>query len=233
MPYWRLSDDPTLWPNPAEAMPDGIVAIGGDLVPERLVQAYARGIFPWYSDGQPILWHCPDPRFVLLPSKLHVSKSLRRSINKGTYRIELDVAFPEIIAACAKQRRPGQRGTWITRDMKSAYVQLFELGLAHSAAAFLGDALVGGLYGVSLGRTFFGESMFANAPDASKTAFVALVEQLQRWDFDLIDCQQETEHLERFGAESWPREKFLAVLSESIDRPTRQGRWRLEPFEGR
>lgn len=222
-----LGPDPTRFPPVEEADEDGILAVGGDLSPPRLVEAYRRGIFPWYSEGLPILWHCPDPRFALEPKKMHVPKSLRKVMRRGTYEVRLDTAFEAVIDGCAKTRRPGQRGTWITRDMRKAYVRLHQLGLAHSAEAWVGDELMGGLYGVSLGAVFYGESMFARADDASKVAFATLVEWLASWGVELIDCQQETEHLKRFGAEPWPRTKFVAELERLMQFPTRQGRWSL------
>ncbi|MEW6432847.1 MAG: leucyl/phenylalanyl-tRNA--protein transferase [Myxococcota bacterium] len=227
-----LGPDPTRFPPVDEADEDGILAVGGDLSPDRLVEAYRRGIFPWYSEGLPILWHCPDPRFVLEPKKLHVPKSLRKVMKRGTYEVRLDTAFEQVIDGCARARRPGQRGTWITRDMRKAYVRLHQLGLAHSAEAWAGGELMGGLYGVSLGAVFYGESMFARANDASKVAFVTLVEWAASWGVELIDCQQQTEHLGRFGAESWPRTKFVAELERLMRFPTRQGRWSLQAGEG-
>lgn len=225
MPIFLLNDDEEAFPPPALADPSGILAVGGDLSPRRLIAAYARGIFPWYSDGQPILWHSPDPRFVLEPSKLHVPKSLRKAIRQGRFDFRLDTAFEQVITRCAEVRRPGQRGTWITDDMHDAYVELHRLGFAHSAESWAEGQLVGGLYGVSLGSVFFGESMFALAPDASKAAFAQLVERLVAWGFTLIDCQQETEHLARFGAEAWPRPRFLEALEEGLKHPTRRGPW--------
>lgn len=222
-----LGPDPTRFPPVDEADEDGILAVGGDLTTERLVEAYKRGVFPWYSEGLPILWHCPDPRFVLTPDKLHVPKSLRKVMKRGTYEVRLDTAFEQVIDGCAKTRRPGQRGTWITRDMRRAYVTLHHLGLAHSAEAWRGDELVGGLYGVSLGEVFYGESMFARADDASKVAFVTLVEWLVRWGVQLVDCQQETQHLARFGAEAWPRRRFVAEVERLVRAPTRLGPWSL------
>jgi leucyl/phenylalanyl-tRNA--protein transferase len=214
---------------PAErADEDGLLAVGGDLRPERLLLAYSRGIFPWYEEGQPILWHSPDPRMVLRAGNLHVPRSLEKTIRKRPFRVSLDEAFPAVIEACAAVRRPGQRGTWITRAMRSAYVRLHELGFAHSVEAWTDDRLVGGLYGVSLGGAFFGESMFARAADASKVAFVTLVRQLARWRIELVDCQVHTEHLARFGAEEWPRARFLRALARVLELPTRQGRWLLE-----
>jgi leucyl/phenylalanyl-tRNA--protein transferase len=224
-----LGDDPEQWPPVEQTHSDGILAFGGDLKPQRLVNAYARGIFPWYSEGLPILWHCPDPRFVLDPPDLHVPKSLEKNLKRGLYTVKLDTAFEAVIDGCAKSKRPGQRGTWITRDMRAAYVQLHRLGLAHSAEAWDGDTLVGGLYGVSIGDVYYGESMFARSPDASKIAFVTLVRQLTAWGIGLIDCQQETEHLARFGAVSWPRAKFVKRVAELVTAPTRKGPWKLDP----
>jgi leucyl/phenylalanyl-tRNA--protein transferase len=157
-----------------------------------------------------------------------VPKSLEKNIRRAVYEVRLDTAFEAVIEGCAKSKRPGQRGTWITRDMRAAYVQLHRLGLAHSAEAWEGDTLVGGLYGVGLGEVFFGESMFARAPDASKVAFVTLTRQLIAWGVQLIDCQQETEHLKRFGAVSWPRARFVARVAELVHKPTRKGPWKLE-----
>jgi leucyl/phenylalanyl-tRNA--protein transferase len=224
MPVFRL-DDRLEFP-PATLAEDGLLAVGGDLSPERLVLAYSRGIFPWYEEGLPILWHSPDPRMVLEPDRLRVPSSLRKTIRKQPYRLTLDTAFAEVIRACATTPRPGQDGTWITDEMRDAYVKLFRLGLAHSAEAWRGDELVGGLYGVSLGSIFFGESMFAHAPDASKIAFVTLVAELLRRGVTLIDCQVYTDHLARFGAEEWPRERYLRALAQALRRPTQRGRWR-------
>lgn len=213
---------------PAHYAEDGLLAVGGDLSPERLVLAYSSGIFPWYEEGQPILWHSPDPRMVLRAESLRVPRSLRRTMRKGPYRLTFDTVFRNVIEACASVPRPGQRGTWITREMKTAYAALHRRGLAHSVEAWCDDRLVGGLYGVSLGAAFFGESMFAKAPDASKVAFVALVEQLRRWGITLVDCQVHTEHLARFGACEWPRREYLAALKKALARPTRRGRWSFD-----
>ncbi|MBL8919876.1 MAG: leucyl/phenylalanyl-tRNA--protein transferase [Myxococcaceae bacterium] len=227
-----LGSDPHAFPPASNANEDGILAVGGDLSPERLVAAYQRGIFPWYSEGLPILWHCPDPRFVLVPDALHVPKSLKKRQRAAPYGLTLDTAFEQVIDGCAKTKRPGQRGTWITRDMRRAYVTLHELGLAHSCEAWRGDELVGGLYGVSLGRVFYGESMFARADDASKLAFVTLVEWMRTWGVALVDCQQETDHLARFGAQPWPRTKFLEAVEKLARLPTKRGRWRFDPSTG-
>lgn len=227
MPVTRLGSQ-LAFPPPEEAAPDGLLAVGGDLEPPRLLLAYSLGIFPWYEAGLPILWHCPDPRTVLLPSELCVSRSLRRTLRRAPYRLSLDASFESVIRACAETERPGQRGTWITPEMIDAYVRLHELGFAHSAEAWAGEELAGGVYGVSLGSCFFGESMFAAQPDASKVAFVALLRQLERWEFDLVDCQVRTEHLERFGAVGWSRSRFLATLDRSLEKETRRGPWSFD-----
>ena len=227
MPVYRL-DHRLVFP-PADHAEDGLLAVGGDLRPDRLVLAYSSGIFPWYSRGQPILWHSPDPRLVLRAEDLHVPKSLRKTIRKGTFRFTLDQAFPDVIDACARVERRGQRDTWITPEMKRAYVAMHRLGLAHSAEAWQGERLAGGLYGVSLGAAFFGESMFTRVPDASKAAFVVLVEQLRSWGIALIDSQVYTEHVARFGAREWPRRDYLVALRKALRKASRQGRWRLEP----
>lgn len=226
MPVYRL-DQRLVFPPADHADPNGLLAVGGDLSPARLILAYEQGIFPWYEEGVPILWHSPDPRFVILADQLHVPRSLEKQLRRAPYRVELDLRFAEVMRSCARARRPGQRGTWITRDMLAAYVRLHELGLAHSAEAYEGDELVGGLYGVSLGGVFFGESMFARAPDASKIAFVTLVRWLASRGVDLIDCQVETAHTARFGGEHWPRARYLSELERRLARPTLQGRWSL------
>jgi leucyl/phenylalanyl-tRNA--protein transferase len=223
VPIFKL-DERLQFP-PPDLADDGLLAVGGDLRPERLVLAYSHGIFPWYEEGLPILWHSPDPRMVLEADRLHVGRSLRKIVRRGEYRIAYDTAFRAVIEACAATPRPDQDGTWITREMVRAYCQLHELGLAHSIEAWRGRDLVGGLYGVSLGGAFFGESMFAHAPDASKVAFVTVVEQLREKGITLIDCQVYTDHLARFGAEEWPRARYLSALSRALRRPTWRGRW--------
>jgi leucyl/phenylalanyl-tRNA--protein transferase len=212
----RFDDSPL--PDPEESDARGLVAVGGDLRPERLIDAYRRGIFPWYSEGLPILWHSPDPRSVLEPQHLQVNRSLRKSLRRSPYQLSLDTAFLEVVQRCSEVTRPGQDGTWITDDMIAAYDRLFALGHAHSVEAWLDGQLVGGVYGVAVGRLFCGESMFALTPDASKIAFVRLIHQLVRWGFELVDCQVYTEHLARFGAVEWPRTKFLARLATLRDR---------------
>jgi leucyl/phenylalanyl-tRNA--protein transferase len=215
------------FPNPRHADGRGLIAYGGDLGPERLLAAYAQGIFPWYEEP-PILWFSPDPRMALRPSDLHVSRSLAKRERKAPYHLRMDTDFRAVIEACRETPRPQQQGTWITQDMIDAYVVLFELGFAHSVEAWQGERLVGGLYGVSLGRAFFGESMFAHAPDASKLAFAAFVRQLEGWDFEFVDCQVETEHLVRFGAKNWSRQDFLEWLARALEADTRRGAWRFD-----
>jgi leucyl/phenylalanyl-tRNA--protein transferase len=225
VPIFLLNSNEELFP-PAEVADDsGILAVGGSVTPRRLLAAYRQGIFPWYSEGQPILWHSPDPRFVLLPPDLHVAKSLQKPLKKARFTFTMDTAFESVIGACAEVPRPGQSGTWITADMRNAYVELHRLGYAHSAEAWVDRKLVGGLYGVSLGNIFFGESMFTLVPDASKVAFVQLVTRLSQWGCELIDCQAETQHLSRFGAQNWPRSKFLRVLRHCLLAPTKRGPW--------
>jgi leucyl/phenylalanyl-tRNA--protein transferase len=227
MPVYLLTDE-LRFPPPEGASPEGIVAIGGDFRPERLLLGYAQGLFPWPSEGLPLLWFSPDPRFVLEPQNAHVPRSLRKQLKRELYTIRFDSAFPSVIRACAETKRPGQRGTWITEDLIAGYEALFALGFAHSVEAYAGDELVGGLYGVSLGKAFFGESMFAHRPDASKLAFAMLLAQLRAWDMRVVDCQVYTEHLARFGAEEWPRDLFLGNLREALANDTRRGPWSLE-----
>lgn len=224
MPIFRLTRE-LIFPDPRLADPRGILAIGGDLSPERLLLAYSLGIFPWYSRGEPILWWSPDPRMVLWPDQFHAGRSLRKVIKRGQLRVTADTCFAEVIDRCARIPRPGQSGTWITAEMKRAYLRLHELGFAHSIETFAGDQLVGGLYGVSLGAAFFGESMFADAPDASKVAFTLAVEAFRGWGFQLIDCQTHTDHLERFGAVEISRDQFMDALSACLVHPTRRGPW--------
>lgn len=210
---------------PVDHAVDGLLAVGGDLSPDRLLLAYRSGIFPWYHDGLPILWHSPDPRCVLLADQLHVGRSLRRTIAKGTYDVRFDTAFERVIRSCKTTPRPGQDGTWITPEMERAYVRLHRLGYAHSVEAWSEGELAGGLYGVSLGRVFFGESMFAHQPDASKVALVTLAARILPWGFRVIDGQVATPHTTAMGAIEWPRARFMSVLSEELAHPTRRGSW--------
>ena len=224
MTIYRLFDEP-LFPDPEEADPDGLLAVGGDLSPQRLLNAYADGIFPWYAEGSPILWWSTNPRLVLIPEEFHLPRSLRRVLNKGVFTFTMDTRFDAVIRRCACCPRPEQEGTWIVEDMVKAYILLHKMGYAHSVEAWRDGELVGGLYGVSLGTVFFGESMFYNVPDASKAAFAVFVDQLRKWDFSLIDCQQTTHHLLRFGAREMQRYRFLAMIREGVTHPTRVGRW--------
>jgi leucyl/phenylalanyl-tRNA--protein transferase len=221
-------DHRLVFPRPELAEPSGLLAVGGDLSPERLVLAYASGIFPWYDEEQPILWHSPDPRMVLLPAELEVGRSLAKTLRRGTYEVRLDTDFRGVIEGCQQAPRDGQDGTWITEEMLEAYVELHERGVAHSAEAWRDGELCGGLYGIALGGVFFGESMFASQPDASKVAFVTLVRQVAAWGIELVDCQVYTDHLARFGAREWPRARFLGALGEALQRETRFGPWRLD-----
>ena len=216
MTVFLLGQDPEAFPPPERADRSGLLAVGGDLSPERLLAGYRRGIFPWYSEGQPILWHSPDPRFVLLPGQLHVPRSLEKVFRRRTYEIRADTAFSDVLSACAGAPRPGQDGTWITTEMHAAYLALHRLGHAHSVEAWKDGTLVGGLYGVALGRAFFGESMFTLAPDASKAAFATAARALFHAGCLLIDCQVETEHLARFGAADVARRRFLQLLGPAV-----------------
>jgi leucyl/phenylalanyl-tRNA---protein transferase len=213
-----------VFPAPAGAV-DGLLAVGGDLSPERLLLAYRSGIFPWYGEELPILWHSPDPRCVLPVDRVHAGRTLRRAISKKIYEVRFDTAFESVIRACQRMPRAGQDGTWITEEMLDAYVQLHRLGYAHSVEAWQAGELAGGLYGVSVGRVFFGESMFALRPDASKVALLALAARIAKWGFRIIDSQVPTPQTLALGAEEWPRDVFLKVLAEDVAFPTRRGSW--------
>jgi len=215
------------FPSPQEANSDGLLAVGGDLSSERLILAYNSGIFPWY-DYRPIKWYSPNPRMVLLPENLRINRSLRKALKKRPYEIRFDTAFRDVMKACAEIERPDQDGTWITEEMLQAYTQLHEQGIAHSAEAWHEGELVGGVYGLSLGGSFFGESMFTRANDASKIAFTVLTRQLIRWSISLIDCQVYTEHLASLGAELWPRSQFLKKLEQTKQIPTKRGSWTID-----
>lgn len=221
--------DPDVFPAPHEALeePNGLLAAGGDLRPERLLSAYRRGIFPWYERGQPILWWCPDPRAVLFPSALRVSRTLRRVVRRRTFAITADFAFEDVIDGCAGPRSYGSE-TWITDEMAIAYGRLHRLGWAHSFEAWQGDTLVGGLYGVAIGRVFFGESMFARVSDASKSAFVSAVHYLSSRGFELIDCQIASAHLRSLGATDISRGRFLAMLTDWCGAPNRPASWTVD-----
>jgi len=205
--------------------PPGLLAAGGDLAPERLIAAYRRGIFPWYSSGEPILWWSPDPRMVLLPEEFKISRSFSRTLRNAAYEVRLDTAFAEVVGACANTSRNGQPGTWITTEMQAAYCRLHEAGYAHSVETWVGGKLVGGLYGVAIGRAFFGESMFTCVRDASKIALAHLVSHLLRRGFGIIDCQMETSHLASLGARPIPRSDFVAALASCVDDDDAPGRW--------
>ncbi len=226
MAVFRLPRE-KVFPDPDLAEPDGLLAVGGDLSPERLLRAYSEGIFPWYSEETPILWWSPEPRMVLLPAELHVPRSLGRTLRSGRYEIRSDSAFGEVIRSCASRERPGQDGTWITGEMIEAYEELHRLGHAHSFEAWDAEGLAGGLYGVALGGAFFGESMFADRPDASKAAFVTAVEWMRGWGVELVDCQVDTEHLRRFGAREITRAEFRARLRNALATAGRGGRWTM------
>jgi leucyl/phenylalanyl-tRNA---protein transferase len=224
MPVFRLSDE-IVFPPPELAEEDGLLAVGGDLSVERLLLAYSMGIFPWYSDDSPILWWSPDPRIVLIPGDLRVSRSLRQTIKKETYRTTFDNAFERVIRNCAEAPRKDGAGTWITEDMIEAYCRLHEEGFAHSVESWACDELAGGLYGVALGGVFYGESMFAKKSDASKVAFVKVVQQLTEWKFRIVDCQVTTRHLMSLGAKEVPRSEFLKIVKKALKVQTPQGKW--------
>jgi leucyl/phenylalanyl-tRNA--protein transferase len=224
MPVYRLTRR-IAFPPPDHATPDGLLAVGGDLSSERLLLAYQLGIFPWYEEGQPILWWSPDPRLVLDLEDLRITTRLRRTLRKGTFKVTFDTAFAEVIRACAEVPRKGQDGTWITQEMEQAYIGLHQEGYAHSAESWLNGELVGGVYGVSLGRSFFGESMFFRKTDASKVAFATLAQQLKCWGFHMIDAQVTTRHLLTLGAKEIPRRLFLKRLQMSLRFPTLRGKW--------
>ena len=213
MPIYRLSND-LAFPDPSLAEEDGLLAIEGDLSPERLLLAYSNGIFPWFSEEEPILWWSPDPRFVVYPKDIRISHSMKKILKKNTYRISFDTCFRDVISNCSNLRK--QTGTWITNEMIEAYCKLHELGFAHSVEAWYEDKLVGGLYGISIGKCFFGESMFSTMDNASKAAFITLSKVLEEKGFVVIDCQVHTTHLESLGAVYISREEFLQVVEKGI-----------------
>lgn len=224
MPVFQLPDE-ILFPDPNLAEPEGLLAVGGDLSPERLLAAYANGIFPWYSEHEPILWWSPDPRLVLFPSKFKVSHSLRQIIKKNVFSIRMDSDFEAVIRACGETERSHEDGTWITDEMKTAYTELHNKGFAHSVESYFNGKLVGGLYGVSLGKAFFGESMFHTMTDASKAALYYLMEKAREFGFLFIDSQIETSHLISLGAELIPRKDYLKLLKEAVRFPSNKGNW--------
>ena len=224
MPVFHLTDE-LLFPPPELAEPDGLLAVGGDLSEERLLAAYSQGIFPWYSENEPILWWAPSPRLILEPKEFRVSRRLARTLRQKHFRVTFDTAFQQVIESCATIRTEKGEDTWITHDMHDAYCGLHEKGFAHSVECWRNNELAGGLYGVSIGSVFFGESMFSRERDSSKAALAALVELLLGWDFDLIDCQLSTEHLQRMGAREIAGAEFYAWLEKCLQKPTRQGKW--------
>ena len=225
MPVFLLPPE-IVFPHPEHADPDGLLAVGGDLCEERLLAAYAQGIFPWFDDdASPIMWWSLDPRPIIEPAKIHLPKSLARVIMSGRFTVSFDTDFQAVISGCALARRSYANGTWITDAMIRAYVRLHHAGFAHSVECRLDGRLVGGLYGVSLGRAFFGESMFHLEPDASKTAFAHLAALLASWDFHFIDCQQPTPHVARFGSVNIPRSKYLERLAAALEYPAVIGPW--------
>ncbi len=207
---------------------EGLLAIGGDLSPERLVLAYRSGIFPWYNEGDPILWWSPNPRCVFFPEAFRPSRSLAKLLRRGDYTVTFDRAFDRVIHACAGPRR-GQTGTWITRDMEQAYIALHRLGVAHSVECWLGERLVGGLYGLAIGTVFFGESMFSMRTNASKAALATLMKNLSRWGFTLVDCQVSSDHLFRLGAVEIPRNEFIQRLESGLVDTDLESNWQREP----
>jgi leucyl/phenylalanyl-tRNA---protein transferase len=227
MPIFRLVED-MVFPPPDYADPSGLLAVGGDLSSERLLEAYRVGIFPWYSDDQPILWWSPDPRFMLELDEFKISRSLQKTLRRKIFQVTFDRVFEEVIAACSVVPREGQRGTWITQEMRDAYLELHGLGYAHSVESWFGGKLVGGLYGVSLGKAFFGESMFHHKTDASKVALATLVEKLKSWGFHFVDSQMTTEHMMSLGAKEVPRRIFLKRLQSALRHSTRRGKWHVE-----
>lgn len=230
MPVFLLSEEEIAFPHPEMADANGILAVGGDLSPERLLTAYTWGIFPWFNEGEPIIWWSPDPRFVLFPAELKVSKSMRPYFNQQKFSVTLDTQFEAVMRGCQTSKRDGQfGGTWITEDMIAAYVRLHQLGYAHSVEVLENDNLVGGLYGISLGNVFFGESMFAKVANASKFGFITIVRKLQDQGFQLIDCQQETNHLRSLGARAIDRNDFLTILQKNQEIETRVGSWQDFP----
>lgn len=213
------------FPDPRDAPDHGLLAVGGHFAPHVLLAAYSRGIFPWPSELFPHAWYSPDPRFVLLPDEVHLSRSLRKTLRQGTFEVTFDRAFPEVMARCAAAERRGQDGTWISHELQRGFLALHRLGYAHAVEAWQDGKLVGGVYGLALGGVFCGESMFALRPDASKVAFAHLLEHLRRQAFHFIDCQVHTPHLERFGAREIRRDEFLDRLARALKMKTEVGRW--------
>ncbi len=228
MTVFALGDEP-FFPPAEYSDPDGILAVGGDLSPERLLEAYTHGIFPWYSSETPIIWWSPDPRFVIFPKAVNLSKSMKQVLKRKIFDIKFDTSFREVITECSGKRKH-EKGTWITAEMIEAYVVLHKLGYAHSIEAWREGKLVGGLYGVSLGGMFFGESMFSRESNASKAAFIVLADNLSRLNFDLIDSQVHTDHMESLGAFEMDRDIFLSLVAVSVQRETISGNWGNNPL---
>lgn len=228
MPAFWLNHYEISFPHPSLAEPDGLLAVGGDLRPERLLLAYQNGIFPWYEGHSGFAWYSPDPRCVLFPDELKIQRSMRSIFNQKKFTFTTDARFPEVVAMCAEVWRRGQVGSWINDSFYKAYQKLFDLGWAHSVEVWQGERLVGGLYGMAFGQVFCGESMFSLAPNASKAGFIVLVKALSRQGFRLIDCQVETEHLSSFGARNIPRADFLEILKENQHTPQQPGRWKMD-----
>jgi leucyl/phenylalanyl-tRNA--protein transferase len=224
MPVFKLTGK-HVFPPPELADADGLLAVGGDLTADRLLLAYSMGIFPWYSEDSPILWWSPDPRLVLRPERLKVSRSLRQTIRKGIYSVSFDTAFEQVIRSCACVSRKGEDGTWITEEMVAAYCRLHDAGFAHSVETRHNGELVGGLYGVALGKAFFGESMFSLRSDASKVALERLARKLVERDFMFIDCQMTTSHLLSLGASEVPRSEFMSMLKRALETPDTPCKW--------
>ena len=225
MPVYQLIPDIPLFPPPEEAEADGLLAIGGDLTKKRLLAAYRQGIFPWYEVGQPILWWCPNPRLVLFPEELKISRSLRKVLRKHEFEIRFDSSFENVIKACADVRTKRGKGTWIIPEMQQAYTELHQEGYAHSVESWVNGELVGGLYGISLGQCFFGESMFSTISDSSKAALVALAEFSKQVGIKIIDCQMTTKHLLSLGAREIDRQSFLRKLNQYLEKPDIKGSW--------
>ncbi|MCP5048543.1 MAG: leucyl/phenylalanyl-tRNA--protein transferase [bacterium] len=225
MPIFLLGEEP-VFPPAQLASQEGIVATGGDLSPLRLLNAYASGIFPWFTEDEPILWWSPDPRAVLLPGGLHISGSMKKLLKKRSFQVTLDQCFADVLRHCASPRK-GQAGTWLTDEMQAAYIQLHEMGYAHSVEVWQSDQLAGGLYGVSLGKCFFGESMFTKKSNASKFAFIALARLLFQKEFLMIDCQVPNEHLDRLGVNAVPRTDFLDLLKKGLKHESITGKWEI------
>jgi len=223
----RLSKYSYIFPDPRDSSNEGLVAFGGDLDPNRVLSAYKMGIFPWYSNGDPILWWSPDPRFVLYPEDLKISRSLKKTLKKDIFKIKIDTNFSEVIRNCGTVKRKDQEGTWILPEIIEVFTKLHEKGFAHSIEVYKEDKLVGGLYGLSLGAAFFGESMFSKVSDASKVALVKLVEISKKFGFDFIDCQVPSEHLKRMGAIEISRDRFLDELEIALQKPGKIGKWEL------